>query len=91
MPGDIFREYLWTGPTGNQMVTDPNAYGPERNLPIPLRTFHLGDLAGAVRAEVYMEVWSGHPGTSDKVIRINGGSWIPIPAPETIPGDNRYT
>lgn len=86
-PGDIFREYTWTAPAGRQMVIDPNAYGPLLNPPIPVQTFHIGDLAEAVRAEIYLEIWSGHPGTSDKAIRINGGAWIPLAAPATIPGD----
>jgi len=58
-PGDIFREYTWTAPAGRQMVIDPNAYGPLLNPPIPVQTFHIGDLTGAVRAEIYLEIWSG--------------------------------
>ena len=91
-PGDIFREYLWTGPWGNatgwQRVTDPRAtaFGAQVFLPNKINQIQLDDFAGAIRAEVYIEQWGGHAGTSNKRVRVNGHDWIEIPVPPAIPG-----
>ena len=87
-PGDIFREwptqiYTW------QRVTDPNATASgAKAFPNTLNRKLIEDLQGAVRAEIYLEMWGGHAGTSNKRLRVNGGSWISIPDPEAIPGDS---
>ena len=92
-PEDIFREYAWRGPwvnsSGWQRVTDPQATssGARAFLPNPVNTIHLDDLEGAIGAEVYLEHWGGHAGTSNKRLRLNRGPWIPIPEPSGIPGD----
>ena len=92
-PGDIFREYVWTGPWGNasgwQRVTDPETprSDAQRFLPNRLNQIGLDDFAGAIRAEVYIEQWGGHAGTSNKRLRINGHDWIEIPVPAAIPGE----
>ena len=91
-PGDIWREYRWNGPwvnAGNwQRVTDPGAShsGAWDFLPNPVNSVHLADLQDAVGAEVYIELWGAHAGTTDKALRLNGGAWIPIPEQPTIPG-----
>jgi len=90
-PGDVFREHVWMGPfvnaTGWQRVTDPEARqeGAHAFLPNPVNRVAIGDLDGAVRAEVVIEQWGGHAGTSDKRLRLNGNRWIAIPEPD-IPG-----
>ncbi len=92
-PGDIFREYLWTGPWGNaagwQRVTDPDAPHSGAQVFLPNRVNHvdLDDFAGAIGAEVYIEQWGGHAGTSNKRMRVNGHDWIDIPVPAAIPGE----
>ena len=92
-PGDIFREYVWKGPWVNasdwQRVTDPKATrsGAKVFLPNPVNSIQLDDLTNAIGAEIYLEQWGGHAGTSNKRLRINGGAWIPIPEPSGIPGD----
>lgn len=91
-PGDLFREYVWKGPFVNagdwQRVTDPEARhaGAAQFLPNPVNTVRIDDLDRAVRAEVVLEQWGGHAGTSDKRLRLNGGDWIAIAEPD-IPGD----
>jgi len=90
-PGGIFREFVWKGPfvnAGNwQRVTDPEARheGAHEFLPNPVNTIAIGDLVGARRAEVVLEQWGGHAGTSGKRLRLNGNDWIAIPEPD-IPG-----
>ena len=92
-PGDLFREYVWKGPWVNagswQRVTDPDARhsGAGEFLPNPVNSVTIDDLDGAVRAELHIELWGGHAGTSDKRMRLNGGDWIAISEPEGIPGD----
>jgi len=93
-PGDVFREYVWNGPwvnAGNwQRVTDPNAghAGAAEFLPNPVNTITIDDLDQAIRAEVTIEQWGGHAGTSNKRLRLNRSDWIPIPEPGAIPGDS---
>jgi len=53
-PGDIYREYTHIPPSGVERVTDPLAWAPLRNPGNPVRSFVIGDLEGAVRAEVYI-------------------------------------
>lgn len=85
----IFREYKWNGPwdtidcpyTKWQRVTDPNAtnQGAKKYLPNKVNTIQLYDLDRAIDAEVCIEQWGGHVGTSDKKMSINGKEWITIP------------
>lgn len=86
-PGDIFREFLWR-PIGWQRVTDPEAGDPRaKEFPNRVNGVKIDDLQGATRAEVYIEMWGGHAGTSGKRLRLNGGDWITIPDPVNFPGD----
>jgi hypothetical protein len=86
-PGDIFRELPMNIPFW-QRVTDPNAAASgAKEFPNTINRKLIEDLQGAVRAEIYLEMWGGHAGTSDKRLRVNGGDWISIPDPEAIPGD----
>jgi hypothetical protein len=84
-PGDVFREYVWTGPWVNaanwQRVTDPDAAhkGAKQFLPNPVNRITIDDLDAAVRVEVCLEQWGGHAGTSEKRMRVNGGPWLPVP------------
>jgi hypothetical protein len=92
-PGDVFREFVWRGPfvnAGNwQRVTDPNAShaGAQEFLPNPVNVIRSDDLTMAIGAEVTIELWGGHAGTSNRRLRINGGDWIAIGEPPGIPGD----
>ena len=83
-PNDVFREHVWKGPyvnAGNwQRVTDPDAShaGAAEFLPNPVNSVTLENLEGAVRAELYIEQWGGHAGTSAKRLRLNDNAWIDI-------------
>ena len=85
-PGAVYREYLHVPPSGWERVTDLQAWAPLRTPENPVRTFLIGDLDQAVAAEVMLELWSGHAGTSNKRFRVNGGDWINVPEPGNIPG-----
>lgn len=90
-PGDVFREYVWGGPFINanrwQRVTDPDATAPGAHefLPNPVNRVVVEDLEHAIGAEIYLQLWSGHAGTSGKGVRING-HWIAVEDPPAIPG-----
>ncbi|MDD5688433.1 MAG: chitobiase/beta-hexosaminidase C-terminal domain-containing protein [Elusimicrobia bacterium] len=94
-PGDIFKEkYIWSTPPAKNYsnawwrVTDPNpSYtdgplpydAPQDFLPNYVQTFSGLDLAGATRAEIVVEMWGGHIGTTGKQFKVNNNSWIPVP------------
>jgi hypothetical protein len=67
-----------------QRVTDPNAAneGARKFLPNPINRLDLPSLSGIERAEICIEAWGGHAGTSQKVIRFNGGEWMGIAEPD---------
>ncbi len=83
--GDIFRDYLWKGPFRNeskyQRVTGPTATDPgaKRFLPNPINNIVIEDLEHAVKAEMIIETWGGHAGTTGKSVRLNDNEWLPVP------------
>lgn len=85
-PGDVFREYTYAnrfheldpGATNPGSASLRVGSGEEKNLDI----FGLGS---AVRAELSVEYWGGHSGTSDQKFRVNGNDWIQIPQPKNTP------
>jgi hypothetical protein len=88
-PGDVYREYaLNLRSFDNWRVTDPLASHPGAGefLPNPVISIHINDLDRAVKAEVLMDIWGGHPGTSGKKFRFNGNDWIDIPRVPTLEG-----
>ncbi|MGA9115310.1 MAG: immunoglobulin domain-containing protein [Bacteroidota bacterium] len=82
-PGDVYKEFSRTisSTTRDYRVVDPNATHPEAQQfkPNPVFTLTVSDTVGAVRAEVVLDHWGGHPGTTDKRFRFNGRNWITIP------------
>ena len=91
-PGDIYREYAVYLKTGdNWRVTDPGASHPGASefLPNPVLNISIDDLDQAVRAEVLMDIWGGHAGTSGRRFRFNGKEWIDIPPPPAIIDRNK--
>jgi hypothetical protein len=60
---------------GGAMATKP------RHVPKPLTI----DLAQAVRAELSVEYWGGHNGTTGQRFQVNGQGWIDLPQPAGTP------
>jgi hypothetical protein len=88
--GDIYKEYSRTMIGWSQWrVTDPDAPSwrvlPEYKINAVL-PIEISDLDGAVRAEVVIDLWQGHAGTTGKKMKVNGGNWISIPELTTMPG-----
>ena len=92
-PGDIFREYSYT----SDMIVEFDAGSKQENPKAVLRrsisqrerNLDLWDLEDAERAEIALEFWGGHPGTSGQKFRVNGGGFIEIPQIRGTPTDPR--
>jgi len=89
LPGDVFREYTWKDDMirvcwrGNQ---NPAAQGLCATFPdMKEYCLDIGDLDGALKAEMVFEYWGGHLGTSDQKFKVNGGEFIPLPQPVNAP------
>jgi hypothetical protein len=46
----------------------------------------IDDLEKADRAEILIEYWGGHLGTSEQSFSVNEGPWLALPQPEGMPG-----
>lgn len=78
-PGDVYREFTYTRRFGE---LDPGSRREgiddlRANLMGP-RLLQLGGLENVERAEVSVEYWGGHIGTSGQQFRANGGPWHAI-------------
>ena len=85
--GAIFREYRVAMRGDEWRVTDPKAGHPgaAKFLPNPAIRFPIEDLTDAVRAEILVDRWGGHPGTTGQRVRFNGNAWIDLPSLSTTP------
>ena len=71
-PGDVYREYkAVTGPWPGWAIIDPKPghKGKQQYLPNTEAFIEVGNLEEALRAEVLVDRWGGHVGTSRKKIR----------------------
>jgi hypothetical protein len=81
-PGDVYREYTYSFRFGevHAGAKHPGSArmqaGRERE-----RAVEISSIAGAVKAEVSIEYWGGHIGTSEQKFRVNGSEWFDIPQP----------
>ncbi len=90
-PGDVYRETRQSIYAGDDWrVTDPDALNPGAwaFLPNPVLNIEVPDLTGAVRVEMIIDRWGGHPGTSNKMIRLGGASWLHLPELAAIPSSS---
>jgi len=82
-PGDIFREYHYTSETIVELDPDSKRTDPRllkrRQVSHRKRSMDIWDLEDAVKAEMVLELWGGHVGTSGHRFKVNEGDWIPIP------------
>lgn len=91
-PGDVFREYTFTpqesffselNPDTERDFDSSSAFYLDR--PHAIKELSL-DLEGATRAEMSVEYWGGHIGTSEQRFRVNGNAWTALPQPKGTPG-----
>jgi len=81
-PGDIFREYHFADGRGIHLCPQ----GVIRDS--AMFTIIVDDLKDAIRVELTGYFHTGHIGTSERRIRVNGGKTIDLPAAE-IPAGNK--
>ncbi|MEK7676031.1 MAG: hypothetical protein AAB676_09390 [Verrucomicrobiota bacterium] len=95
-PGDVFSEFTFNEgakPGTHTSELDPGikrdfsknftwAKDAPRHAPHPL----VLDLAGATRAELSVEFWGGHIGTSGQKFNVNSNGWFDLPQPQGTPG-----
>ena len=83
-PGEMFKEFHWSRGRVQYIFNPDNTAkdAPKRTPPaLPLDL----DLEGATKAEVIVEYWSGHPGTSAKTISFNDRESLVSPCRRTRP------
>jgi hypothetical protein len=84
LPGDVFREYLWThtaGDAGGSLrVGGRLDYGGG-----PITLPHDLDLNHASRAEVFVEKLLCHDGTRGLSLSVNSNAWLTLPEAPGIP------
>lgn len=83
-PGDIFREYMWTG-SPFLRVGGSEGYG-GNNITWP----GVVDLKDAVKAEVNVQKLLCHPATRGLRIAVNDNDWIKVPISNNIPEPQSY-
>jgi hypothetical protein len=79
-PGSRYKVIELHQYAANWRVTDPEAYD-KSFLPNSVYTFTVESLENVERADVMIDRWGGHPMTSEKMIRVNGSEWLPVPEP----------
>ncbi len=75
-------EHVPPAPPDHPFSIEPGVHG----KPVPTH-IEIGDLAGAVKAELAIAYWGGHIGTSVERFRVNGSRWIMFPRPVGTPTD----
>lgn len=82
--GEIFKEYTYSQMWNER---DPGATNASAKRFRWQQEKVLGDvdLDGAIRAELAVEYWGGHLGTTEQKFRVNGNDWILLPQPEGTP------
>lgn len=78
-PGAVYREHTVLI-SKEWRVTDPDVRWPvaDKFLPNPALVLPDVRLEHALGAELILDYWHGHPGTRDKVVRLNRRRWIPL-------------
>ncbi|MFN0158702.1 MAG: DUF1349 domain-containing protein [Bacteroidota bacterium] len=82
-PGEVYKEFSRTmsSSTRDWRVTDPAALhsSAQQFKPNPILSMSINDLTNAIRAEVLIDQFGGHIGTTGKKFRFNNNAWTTIP------------
>jgi hypothetical protein len=90
--GDVYKEFTFIPEHGHFGELDPDCTRefPEdhwTNRPwMVIKTLDV-ELKKSIKAEMSIEYWGGHSGTSEQKFKINGNDWIYLPQPENTPTD----
>lgn len=82
-PGDVFREYVYGRRFGQVDLgsTRPNIDDMRAGSQVD-RRIEIPTLRNVTKAEVSIEYWGGHVGTSNQQFSVNGSQWFAIPQPQ---------
>jgi len=89
-PNAVFKEITYSKSgqfseidPGSDRLNDPDflLYGKKIKVPKKMNL----ELDGAIKAEMAVEYWGGHIGTSEQKFRVNDSNWIYIPQPQNTP------
>ncbi len=92
-PGDVFKEFTFVPTRGHHFSElDPNCprdfsktHTKNQTKPRMVPKELMLDLKGATKAEMSVEYWGGHSGTSEQKFKANGNNWIYITQPQNTP------
>jgi hypothetical protein len=89
-PGEVFREFTFIPEHGHFGELDPactREFTEEQWIRKPRMVMKSLDVAldHADKAEMSIEFWGGHIGTSQQQFRINQHDWMALPQPENTP------
>jgi len=96
-PGEFFREFWFQGAGNRFRVNSPDtATGPFRDRPEARQTGRMAiavadDLSHVRGADLYLELWGGHPGVADKRFRLNGRGTYGLPEVGAAAGHCTYS
>jgi hypothetical protein len=88
--GDVFKDFTFIPEYGHFGELDPDCsrdFTEESWINKPrmvIKTLEAS-LENSIKAEMSVEYWGGHIGTSQQKFRINGNDWIFLPQPENTP------
>jgi len=91
-PGDVYKEFTFIPESGSFSELDPDCkreFTEEMWINKPrmvIKTVNI-ELENSVKAEMSVEYWGGHIGTSGQKFKVNGNEWIEIPQPENTPSN----
>ncbi len=91
-PGDVFQEFVFPMKGRSISEIDPSSSRMKdstfRMFTKPIRVVHPinVDLTGATRAEMSVEYWGGHIGTSEQKFSVNQSDWIYFTQPSGMKG-----
>jgi hypothetical protein len=85
-PGDVFQEFTYGWRFGEvDLGSKREGIDNMRKNSRQEHAIELPRLASVTGAEVSIEYWGGHIGTSEQKFQVNGGDWIDIPQPQGTP------
>lgn len=87
-PGDVFKEYTYSKeitPKPAGTFTSEGKFSKTRVERRYVVDLNIDDLEGATRAEMIVEYWGGHIGTSEQKFSVNGGAHHHVAHPTNTP------
>ncbi|MFN0158701.1 MAG: immunoglobulin domain-containing protein [Bacteroidota bacterium] len=83
-PGNIYKEFTRVMTTSGskewRVIDQASTHSKAQQYkPNSIMSFTINDTVGITSAQVLIDQWGGHIGTTNKQFRMNGNAWIAIP------------